>query len=550
MPPSKEKKYDCVVIGSGPGGGPFAWRLASAGMKVLVLEAGARYNPLTDYALDEPDWETKGFPHRKKIRVAYGKPQDLDAQYDNLRSWNRSSGVLNRTKRRKYLKYQQVPGVGGTTLHYQGEAHRLNENAFRMKTLFDVAVDWPILYKDLEPYYSQVENIIGVAGPDKVPFRPMSKPYPLKAHELSYASRVIQKGCEKENIKLEPNTVAILSEVYRDAPPCNYCNGCIWGCPRKDKGSVDVTFIPLAEDTGNCEILSYAFATRIEVDKKGKETRVKGVTYYDRGKKEHFVAADYVAVACGAVETPRLLLNSELNASGLVGKNFMETNFYEAVAFHPERTDSYRGIPIDSIIWDWNDPDPKRGFPGGLRLFPTVGSAVGPIHYALRYYKGWGDDVVNGMKDTFGHAIAIGGISEFLPNDDTFVSLDPEIKDEFGFPVASIQSFLGEPELKSLEFMETKAKEILKASGAGEVVEQTSSYDLFAATHVYGTCRMGDNPQSSVVDSSLRYHNIPNLLVTDASVFPTSGGGEAPSLTIEALSLRSADLLLENLKKG
>ena len=547
--PSKDKKYDCVVIGSGPGGAPFAWKLASSGMKVLVLEAGARYNPLKDYALADPDWETKGFPYKKKIRVAYGKAQNLDSEYEKLRSWNMGSGAINKTDQRKYLTYQQVPGVGGTTLHYQGEAHRLNEKAFRMKTLFDVSVDWPIEYKDLEPYYSAVEKIIGVAGPDKVPFRPMTKPFPLKAHKLSYASQVINNGCNKIGVNIEPNTLAILSEVYRDAPPCNYCNGCVWGCPRKDKGSVDVTFVPLAEDTGNCEILTFAYAEKIEVDK--KTGKAKGVTYFDRSKKEHFVGADYVAVACGAVETPRLLLNSELNESGIVGKNFMETNFYEATAFHPERTDSYRGVPIDGIIWDWNDPDPKRGFPGGLRMFPTVGTAVGPLNYALRYYKnGWGEDLTEGMKNTFGHAIAVGGISEFLPNENTFVALDPEKKDEFGFPVAKIQSFLGEPELKSLDFIQKKTKEILESSGAGEIVEQISSYDLFAATHVFGTCRMGSDPKSSVVDSSLRYHGIPNLLVTDASVFPTSGGGEAPSLTIEALSLRAAELLLEDHKKG
>lgn len=547
--PSNNKKYDCVVIGSGPGGGPFAWKLASSGMKVLVLEAGARYDPTKDYSLDKLDWESKGFPYRKKIRVTYGKNQPLATEYKDLKSWNLGSGYLNKTDQRKYLAYQQVAGVGGTTLHYQGEAQRLNENAFRMKTLYDVAVDWPIDYKELEPYYTKIEKLIGVAGPNEVPNKPRSEPLPLKAHKLSYASQVLNKGCKKQGFNIEPNNLAILSEVYRDAPPCNYCNGCVWGCPRKDKGSVDVTFIPLAEDTGNCEIKTYAFAERIEVDK--KSGKVKGVTYYDRAKKEHFVEADYVAVACGAVQTPRLLLNSGLNESGLVGKNFMETNFFEIVAFHPERTDSYRGMPIDGVIWDWNTPDPKRGFSGGLRISPTVGSAIGPLNYALRYFKGgWGENMAKGMKEKFGHAIAIAGISEFFPNDDSFIDLDPKKKDEFGFPVARIQSYLDEPELKSLEFMRKQANNILSSAGATEIVEQVSSYDLFAATHVFGTCRMGNDPETSVVDSKLRFNGIPNLLVTDASVFPTSGGGEAPSLTIEALSLRSAELLLEDIKKG
>jgi len=548
--PSKKEKYDCIVIGSGPGGAPFAWKLASQGMDVLILEAGPRYNPLKDYALDQQDWEIKGFPYKKKIKYTYGKQQTLDPRYDQLKTWNKASGNLNRTKKRRYHKYQQVSGVGGTTLHYQGEAHRLNENAFRMKTLYGESIDWPIDYKTLEPYYTEVENIIGVAGPDKVPYRPRNKPYPLKPHNLSYASQVIEKACKKQNLNLEPNTVAILSSLYRDAPPCNYCNGCMWGCPRKDKGSVDVTFIPIAEDTGNCEILTYGFASRIEVEENQGKKKVTGVSYYDRRGKEHVIKSDYVAVACGAVETPRILLNSDINQNGLVGKNFMETTFYEVIALHPDRLDSYRGIPLDSVIWEWNNPNPDRGFPGGLRLSPTVGSAMGPLNYALRYFQGWGDDFVKAMDEWFGHALGMAGIAEFFPNKDTFVTLDPKIKDDYGLPVAQIQSFLGESELKSLEFMEKTSKDILKASGAGDVVESASSYDYFSATHVYGTCRMGDDPESSVVDSSLKFHGISNLFVTDASVFPTSGGGEAPSLTIEALSLRAADLLLKNLKRG
>ena len=548
MPPKKEK-YDCLVIGSGPGGAPFAWKLASKGMNVLMLEAGPRYDPYKSYALDETDWETKAFPIIKKIRYTFGKKQPLDDKYENLRSWNKASGKLNDSQERNYIKYHQISGVGGTTLHFQGEAQRLNEKAFRMKSLYGVAVDWPIQYKDLEPYYNEAESIIGVAGPDNIPDRPRSKPYPLKPHKLSYASTIVEKGCSKQGLDLIPNSVAILSEAYRDAPPCNYCNGCVWGCPRKDKGSVDVTFVPLAEGTGNCEILDNVFVTRIETENKGGK-RARGVVYYDRNRKEHFVAADYIAVACGAVETPRLLLNSDINGNGLVGKNFMETVFYEVTAFHPERSDSYRGIPMDSILWNWNTPDPKRGFSGGLRLFPTAGSALGPLNYSLRYFDGWGEDYIKQVEKWFGHAISMGGIAEFFPNKDTFITLDPKTKDEFGLPVAQIQSFLGESELKSLEFIAGKSKEILKASGAEDFVEEISAYDFFSATHVFGTCRMGNKRETSVVNSSLRVHNIPNLLITDASVFPTSGGGEAPSLTIEAMSLRAADLLLKDIKKG
>jgi choline dehydrogenase-like flavoprotein len=549
MPP-KNQRYDCVVIGSGPGGAPFAWRLASHGMNVLILEAGDRYDPYKDYPLNLNDWETKTFPYRREMSYAFGKAQVLDKRYDHLKSWNKASGKFNHSENRRYHEYQHVVGVGGTTLHFQGEAHRLNPSAFRMKTLFGVGEDWPIGYKDIEPYYGEVEKIVGVAGPKEIPFRPRSSPYPLPPHKLSFKSQVIEKGCKKLGLDLVPNSVAILSHVYRDTVPCNYCNGCERGCPRKDKGTVDVTFIPLAEKTGKCQILTGAFAGRIEVERKDGVKKAKGVSYYDKDRKEHFVEGDLIVIACGAVETPRLLLNSGINSNGMVGKNFMETVFYEAVAFHPDRLDSYRGIPIDSIIWKWNEPNPKIGFPGGLRLYPATGSAVGPINYALRFHSGWGDEFVRDVEKWFGHAIAVAGIGEFFPNKDTFISVSQKKKDEFGIPLAEIQSFLGDSELKILDFMSKTSKEILKASGAGEIVEEFSAYDFFSASHVFGTCRMGKDPEKSVVGPDLRSHEVKNLFVTDASVFPSSGGGDAPSLTIEALSLRAADLLIENIKKG
>ncbi|MGH7791535.1 MAG: GMC oxidoreductase, partial [Thermodesulfobacteriota bacterium] len=324
----------------------------------------------------------------------------------------------------------------------------------------------------------------------------------------------------------------------------------VWGCPRKDKGSVDVTFIPLAEKTGRCEILTNAYASKIEVEKKNGAKKVKGVFYYDKDGKEHFVEGGLVAVACGAVETPRLLLNSGINGNGIVGKHFMETLFYQVVAFHQQRLDSYRGIPIDSVIWKWNEPNPKLGFHGGFRLFPTAGSATGPLNYALRFHEGWGEEYVKEVEKWFGHAIGMGGIGEFLPNDNTFVTVSESEKDEYGLPVATIQSFVGESELKILDSMAKKSKEILLASGAKDIVEEVSTYDFFSATHVFGTCRMGKEPEKSVVGPDLRCHEIDNLLVTDVSVFPSSGGGEAPSLTIEALSLRAADSLIEDLNKG
>ncbi|NIP32114.1 MAG: GMC family oxidoreductase, partial [Candidatus Dadabacteria bacterium] len=486
----------------------------------------------------------KKFPHNKKLKYAYGETQTLNEKFSHLKSWNKASGELNKTDKRIYYDYQQVLGVGGTSLHFQAEAHRLHPEAFTMKSEYGVASDWPIRYDNLEPYYNAVEKIVGVAGSGELSYRKRTEPYPLPPHELSYTSKEVKKACDKLGYTLVPNSVAILSQSYRNNVPCNYCNGCVWGCPRKDKGSTDVTFIPLALNTGNCRILTNAFAGRIEVKIVDGKKTVEGVQYFDDNGKEHFVKAKQVVVACGAVQTPRLLINSDLNENNVVGKNFMETNFYQVVAFHQNRLDAYRGIPIDSLIMDWNEPSKNKGFIGGFRLFPSAGSALTPDAYATRYFGGNGESFVKDIEEWFGHAFAIGGIGEFLPNPDTFISVHEKIKDRFELPVAKIQSFNSENELKMQNMMDKKAKEILDSCGATNIVEQFSSYDFFSSTHVFGTCKMGNKPEDSVVDSNLESHEVKNMFITDASVFPSSGGGEAPSLTIQALSLRTSAHIL------
>jgi len=542
----KNQKYDFVVIGSGPGGGAFAWKLASKGVKVLVLETGPRYDPYKDYNLDKDDWELKRFPKRKRFKYEYGVSQPLSRNFDFLHSRNVANGRLNKSGKRRYSGYKQVLGVGGTTLHFQGEAHRLNPGFFKTNTKYGYGTDWPISYEELEPYYSEAEKVIGVAGPKDLPDRPMSTPYPLPPHKLSYASQFIERGCNKLGYRIFPNSLAILSKYYRDNVPCNYCNGCTHGCPLKDKGSVDVTFIPMAEQTNNCEVRSGAYVSRIVVSKNLGRKSVDGVLYYDDSGKEHFAQAKNVAVACGAVQTARLLLNSEINNNGLVGKNFMETLFHQVYAFHPDRLDSYRGVPLDTSIWEWAKPDIR---PGAYRISTFTGSAVGPIGYATHFHTGWGEEFEKAVEKSFGHAFGLVAIGEFLPNSETFVSLSDSKKDKYGLPVAKVQSVLSGQELEILEVMHDKCSEILSASGAKEIVEIYSAYDFFAATHVFGTCRMGDNPETSVVDSNQKFRGIENLYITDASVFPSSGGGESPSLTIEALSLRAAEKFVQNSKQ-
>jgi choline dehydrogenase-like flavoprotein len=548
-----DPNFDVVVIGSGAGGGAAAWALAQKGAKVLVLEAGPAYDYREDYRLHLDNWELTHFPSlgRERQSYSFAPMQPLEDRWRDLLSWNHLSGKLNRSKRRQGQAYSHVQGVGGSTLHYLGEAHRLHPQAMRMQSKFGVAADWPFSYEELEPYYVAAERVIGVAGPKAKSVRWRSTDYPLPAHRIGYASKPFVEGCRKLGLTPSPNPLAILSDIYDDRPPCNYCANCLRGCPRADKGSVDVTFVAKALKTGRCTLRPNSQAVSIEA---GPKDKVSQIVYADKNGKMQRASARAFVVAGGAIHTPRLLLASDglANESGLVGKNLMETSIWVSSGLHPDSLGSHRGVPSDTICWDYNAPDAIPGIIGGCRF--SVGAAqgdfLGPVSYATRVVKGWGRDHKRRMRETLGRVLTIAAIGESLPNPQSFVDLDPKRKDHLGVPIARIHSHLDEVEIRRIAFMANKTREILRASGVPKPFDEQSSYDLFRSTHVFGTCRMGKNPEQSVVDSTGRSYRWRNLYISDASTFPSSGGGEAPSLTIEALGIRTGEHIANALARG
>ena len=556
---SAGERHDVVVVGSGAGGGACAYGLARRGVRVLLLETGPAYDPLADYRLDRADWEVDRFPHKVdwRGRQTVAPLQELDPRWQQLSSWNAVGGPMNRSGRRANWGYHHVVGLGGSTLHFTGEAHRMHPRAMKMRALFGVGADWPLDYSDLEPYYAEAERVLGVAGPREDKGRPRNKPPPLPAHPLSFASAKLGAGCRKLGLSWTPNSLAALSAPYDGRPGCNYCGNCQRGCPRLDKGSVDVTFLAKARASGKLTVRTECTVTRIEA---GAGDRAAAVHCTDAQGQTHRHATPALVIACGAVETPRLLLASAgkhapaglANESGQVGRNFMETHAWVSSGLHPEALGSHRGIPADAICWDYNAPDAIPNVIGGCRFTAGMAEAdlVGPINYADRLVPGWGRAHKRAMRDSFGHVLSIAAVGESLPHAQSFVDLDPARKDRHGVPLARIHSFVAEQEARRLEFMATTARGILEASGVTRLVEEFGTYDAFNATHVFGTCRMGVDPRHSVVDGSGRSHRWKNLFVVDASVFPSSGGGEGPSLTIEALALRAAEKLAELGKRG
>ena len=201
---------------------------------------------------------------------------------------------------------------------------------------------------------------------------------------------------------------------------------------------------------------------------------------------------------------------------------------------------------MDWVAWDYNRPDAIPGVIGGCRFGPAMAESdlVGPIAYANRVVDGWGTSHKQDMRDAFGRVLSIAALGESLPHENSYVTLSDRT-DHHGLPVAQIHSYLDQQALKRLRFMTETCREIVLESGADDIFEEFSSVDAFSSTHVFGTCRMGTNEQNSVVDQNCRSHRWSNLYITDASVFPSSGGGESPGLTIQALAIRAVVILMK-----
>jgi len=546
------KRPDVVVIGAGAGGAAAAWRLCQHGLDVLVLEAGPRFDPTRDYKLQQTDWERHRFPlppgSQGEFSIAPLAP--LDPKNADLLSWNSAIGRMNRGNTRQPMGpgYSHVQGVGGTTLHFVGEAQRLHPEAMKLQSDFGVGNDWPLDYADLEPYYSLCEEVVGVAGPAKQGKRWRSKPFPLPPHPLSPSSKLLLETGRRLGMAWQENSRAVLSAPYDGRPACNYCGNCNRGCPLGDKGSVDVTFARKAEASGRVTIKPNCPVVNIHTAANG---RIEAVDYLEQ-KTLTRVETPILIIAAGAVQTPRLLLaNSNVshpeglaNSSKQVGKNFMESLGWNSSGFVPGLSNSHVGLQSDAICWDFNAPNAISGVVGGCRFNSSTTEIGfnGPIAYASRAVGGFGKHLKDGVRRHFGSIMSIGAIGEFLPNDGSYIDLDPNKKNRMGMPYARIHSRPSESEINRLRFMVEQCRRLLKEAGA-ELVEEFGTYDHFSASHVFGTCRMGVDSKSSVVDVNCRSHDHSNLYITDASIFPSSGGGESPSLTIEALAVRAADMI-------
>jgi choline dehydrogenase-like flavoprotein len=528
-----DNRSDVIIIGSGAGGGVLAKELGEAGLKVIVLEAGKHYRPYDDYPTQALDFE---------VRTA-----DVFLPQDERRDWYT-------TPRSTPFSYHRVKGVGGSTLAYHAMNPRFHESDFRVQSEDGLADDWPLSYADLEPYYTKVEYELGVSGPDGEdanPFEPpRSQSFPTPPHELNLASRAIQRGAHKLGLHLVREPLAIPTTDWNGRPACINAGTCRLGCKIAAKSSIDVTYIPKAERTKRVRILSECMAREIAL---GPDGKARSVIYFDAGGREKEIFARLIVVAGNAVETARLLLLSKsrlfpdglANSSGLVGKRFMEHLSVFARGIFPERLDPWRGVPTGGIIQDFYATNPANDFARGWTI-SVENENQWPLTTATSI-PGWGAEHKARMKEIFGRRVGLATDGEQLPDERNQVRLDPVVKDNYGLPVPLIVNAHFQNDLAMINAMAARHREILEAAGARDI--HVDGIIPGGSSHYLGTCRMGKDPNTSVVDPGCRTHDVPNLFIGDGSVFVT-GAAVNPALTISALAARTADGIIAAFKRG
>jgi len=537
-------EVDFVIVGSGAAGGVLAKELSTNGFRVVVLEQG-EYLREKDFTHDE----TKIFIQSLLTNKVNTHPVTFRKSADET------------ARKQQAVLYGSC--VGGSSVHFTANFWRFHEIDFKEHgKVGDIPganfADWPISYADLEPYYTKVEWEVGVSGlAGSSPFDPpRSKPYPMPPLPVKGNGVIFERGCRKLGYHAYPAPMAILSKPRAGRSACMNCGFCLgFGCEVGAKSSTLASVIPMAEKTGRCEIRTNCYVHRIETDKNG---RAVGAVYFDAQRNTHLQKAKAVILSANGAETPRLLLLSAssqfpaglANSSGYVGKNLMPNSSALAYGVFDEQLNDYKGPAVSRIMHDFYELDPKLGLYGGGGLDARFDFT--PISFALNGLPPdtpkWGAGFKQAIAHNFTRTMQIFCHGTSLPVESNNFSLDPDVKDAWGLPALRM-TFRDHPnDLKMMEWMRARALEILDAAGAKTKWSFPVQEQQFAV-HLLGTCRMGNDPKTSVINADHRTHDVKNLFLCDGSSLVTSGRGQ-PTMTIQALAYRAADRITTLAKSG
>jgi choline dehydrogenase-like flavoprotein len=556
------KTYDAIVIGSGMTGGWAAKELTEKGLETLVLEAGRPIDPEKDYVEHVPAWEMRfrGMSDRKHAN----QDQLVQQNCSGMDEWNSKFFVNDlenpySTDPDKPFLWIRGRQVGGRSITWGRQSYRWSDLDFEANVRQGVAIDWPIRYQDIAPWYDYVEDFIGVSGQaEGLPQLPDGKF--LAPMEMTCAEVVVKEAIDKwfpGERKLTIGRAAILTEPHHGRLPCHYCGPCARGCiTRSYFSSVNAT-LPVAQATGKLTLRPYSVVDGLNFDAKSR--RITGIRVIDGQTKQTLEFRGRLVFLCAsALESARILLNSATtefpnglaNSSGELGHNLMDHVMGGgASARIPGNEDRIHlgnrpnGIYVPRFRnVNENHPDFLRGYGfqgGGFRENWERGMEL----------RGFGADFKRMLKRRGPWAFTFYGFGECLPNHDNYIELDKAKTDAWGIPVLKINCVWRENERALLKDMSITAAEMLSAAGAQEIEIFMEDNAPGLTIHEMGTARMGHDPKSSVLNAHNQAHDIKNLFLTDGACMVSSSCVN-PSLTYMALTARACDYAVNQMKRG
>ncbi len=575
--------YDVIVVGSGAGGGLAGYILAKAGVKVIMLEAGRNYDPLTETPMFEttheaplrdaptPDkpfgffdatvnggWTVPDEPYMVKRRGKEG--------WEEASDWDTQSATQN-------FMWWRPRMLGGRTNHWARVALRMGPYDFKPRSRDGMGFDWPITYEDMASWYDKTEALIGVWGtnegmentPDSAPGVLLPPPRP-RGYEM-----LARRACAKLGIPMIPSHQAILTKPLNGRSSCFYATDCGRGCSIRANFQSTTVLIPPAIETGCMDLITDAMVREVTTDKSGRAT---GVIYIDKASGRESRASARVVVLCASgCESARILLNSKsalfpdglANGSGKVGRYLMDTVGSDLTGqipalenCPPHNEDGASVLHLYSPWWLYKEQRAgKMDFPRGYHIelsggrnMPEMGNPL-PASLCDGVY---GKKLKEEARRYYGSFVSFAGRGEMIPNEKAFCEIDPGRKDKWGIPVLRFHWDFSERETRQAAHMQKTFSDIIGALG-GKVIGSPQLDGAKAIAiggtiiHEVGTTCMGADAKSSVLNQWSQAWEIPNLFVMDGGPF-VSNADKNPTLTILALAMRSSSWLVEELRKG
>ncbi len=543
------KRVNAVVVGAGAAGGIVAKELATAGLSVVLLERGKWYTANDGRKDDLRNQRTT------VLGNAFG-PEDEG----HPRVWIDSRGAAHTVLPSEGNYQNDAACVGGGTLSYGAMAWRYMPQDFKMRSTYGAPPgsslqDWPISYDDLEPFYEKAEYEIGVSGDySGDPFHgSRRRPLPMPPLPINREFEILEPAARRLGLHPFHIPMARNSMPYNGRGPCMRCRWCVgFVCETDAKNGSQNTVIPVALNTGNCELRTECTAREVLMDERG---RARGVAYFDAQGRLQEQLSDIVVVSGCATESARLLLNSKSrlfplglgNRHDQVGRNLQGHHYTGAVGYFDFDTYDDIGPGASIAISDYNHGTPGL-CGGGLLANEFIRLPIHMIDRLPQNTPRWGLGHKQGMRDWHKHSIVVMGPTQQIPTAEARVTLDPTVRDKWGMPVVRIS---GNVHPHTFEIGEVQAKHAeawLKEAGAVSTVLMARKPEIVSAgQHQAGTCRMGDDPQNSVVNRYCQIHDVDNVFVIDSSVHVTNGGFN-PALTIMAVAYYASNALVRNWK--